>query len=117
MSGCILCKIVEGGVSSDKVYEDADVLAFRDVHPLAPVHMLIIPKKHFASFNDFTEGETELIGKMMMLGRKIAGDLKISEKGYKLLLRTGEDGGQEVGHVHLHLIGGAKLSEVIKPIE
>lgn len=99
------------------VYEDEDVLAFKDVRPLAPVHILIIPKKHIESLNDLTEKDIELAGKMVLLAKKIATDFDISPKGYKLLTRVGEWGGQEVAHLHMHLIGGSRLYENIRPWE
>ncbi len=112
---CVFCKIIKGEVSADKVYEDENVLAFRDVNPLAPVHILIIPKRHIESINDLADSDTELAGKMILVAKKIAIDLNISEKGYKLLFRVGDWGGQEVPHIHLHLIGGVKLYENIRP--
>lgn len=113
---CLFCKIVRKEIPAEIVYEDEDVLAFKDIHPLAPVHVLIIPKKHIASVDDLKDMDAELAGKMILAGRRIARDLAISEKGYKLLFRVGEWGGQEVGHVHLHLIGGAPLHEDIRPV-
>lgn len=112
---CIFCKIIKKEIPASVVYEDEDILAFKDVRPLAPVHILIIPKKHVATVNDFEENDAELIGKMILTAKKIAADFDISPKGYKLLIRVGEWGGQEVMHVHLHLIGGAKLQENIHP--
>ena len=112
---CIFCKIVQKQIPADIVYEDEAVIAFRDSHPIAPVHILVIPKKHIASITDISEEDTMLMGKLIATAKKIASDLKISEYGYKLLFRVGEHGGQEVGHVHLHLIGGAKLEENIRP--
>jgi len=113
---CIFCKIAQKEIPADIAREDEDVIAFRDVHPIAPVHILVIPKKHIASVADISEKDTLLMGKLVATAKKIAEDLKISENGYKLLFRVGEHGGQEVGHIHLHLIGGARLSENIGPI-
>ncbi len=112
----IFCKIINKEIPAEVVYEDKEILAFRDIHPVAPVHVLIIPKKHIESANELSDGDAQLIGKMVVLAKKIAQDLQISEKGYKLLIRTGKDGGQEVPHLHLHLIGGAELYEEIRPI-
>lgn len=114
MTECIFCKIINKEIPADILYEDEDVVSFRDVNPLAPVHALIIPKKHIESMNDFED--YLLLSKMFKIAVKIAKDLKISENGYKLLIRTGKDGGQEVPHVHLHLIGGARLFEKIGTI-
>lgn len=113
---CIFCKIISREIPAKIVYEDSEILAFPDIHPLAPVHILIIPKRHIESMNDLAGGDKELIGKMMLTAQKIAEELRISENGHKLLIRTGADGGQEVPHLHMHLIGGAKLYEEIKPI-
>ena len=112
---CAFCKIVNKELAADVVYEDDSVLAFHDIRPLAPVHVLIIPKKHIESVNDLQAGDEQLAGHMVLIAKKIAADLQTSEEGYKLLFRGGEWGGQEVGHVHLHLIGGAKLHENIHP--
>jgi len=113
---CVFCKIIKKEIPAAIVYEDDDVLAFKDVRPLAPVHVLIIPKKHIESVNDFGEKDTDLIGNLILTAKKIAMDFDISPKGYKLLFRVGEWGEQEVPHVHLHLIGGAQLEENIHPI-
>lgn len=113
---CVFCKIARKEIPADVVYEDEEVIAFRDAHPIAPVHVLVIPKKHIASVADISDEDTLLMGKLIAAAKKIAEGLKISEKGYKLLFRVGEHGGQEVKHIHLHLLGGARLSEDIKPI-
>jgi len=113
---CVFCKIAKKEIPADIVYEDKDIIAFRDLHPIAPVHILVIPKKHIASVTDISEEDTMLMGKLVAAAKKIAEDLKISKDGYKLLIRVGEHGGQEVEHVHLHLIGGARLSEDIRPL-
>ncbi|MCX6766652.1 MAG: histidine triad nucleotide-binding protein [Candidatus Moranbacteria bacterium] len=116
MTNCVFCKIARKEIPSVIVYEDEDVIAFRDAHPIAPVHVLVIPKKHIASVADISEQDAPLMGKIIYAAKKIASDLKISKYGYKLLFRVGEHGGQEVGHIHLHLLGGTRLSENIKPI-
>ena len=106
----IFCKIIRGEIPAKKVYEDDFVFAFYDIHPIAPVHILIIPKKHIESVNDLEEGDVEIMGNMFLAAKKIAFELGIAEKGYKLLVRTGRDGGQEVPHIHMHLLGGAKIT-------
>lgn len=113
---CLFCKIAKKEIPSEMIYEDEQVFAFKDIHPLAPVHVLIIPKKHIESINDLEGSDEGLAGHLILTAQKIARDLKISEEGYKLLFRTGKHGGQEVEHIHLHLIGGAKLYEEIRPI-
>ena len=110
-------KIIAKEIPADILYEDAEVLAFRDIKPLAPVHVLIIPKRPIATIDELAETDGPLVGKMVLVARNIARDLRISAKGYKLLFRVGEHGGQEIPHIHLHLIGGAPLSENIHPVE
>lgn len=110
---CVFCKIVKKEIPAAIVLEDDEILAFKDVRPLAPVHILIIPKKHISSVNDFKKEHVQMIGRMILAAKMLASDLDISDKGYKLLFRVGEWGGQEVPHVHLHLIGGALLHENI----
>jgi histidine triad (HIT) family protein len=112
---CVFCKIVSRKIPAEIIFEDKKLIAFKDANPLAKVHVLIIPKKHITSFNDFEDSDKNLIGEMLLRSKKIAQNLKISQKGYKLLIRTGEHGGQEVPHVHLHLIGGENLMEDIHP--
>ncbi|MDR3583079.1 MAG: histidine triad nucleotide-binding protein [Candidatus Pacebacteria bacterium] len=112
---CIFCKIIAKEIPAEIIYEDEDILAFRDINPLAPVHVLVVPKRHVESINDLKEKDAELVGKMIIIAKKIATDLQTSQNGYKLLFRTGEWGGQEVPHIHLHLIGGARLAEEIHP--
>jgi histidine triad (HIT) family protein len=115
MNDNIFLKIIRKEIPADIVYEDADILAFRDIHPLAPVHILIVPKKPIESIATMEEEDVPLVGKMFWIAREIAKDLNISEKGYKLLIRTGQDGGQEVPHLHIHLLGGARMTENIYP--
>ncbi len=117
MKDCLFCKIINKEIPSDSVYEDEEVYAFNDIHPLAPVHILVIPKKHIKSMNDITNDEVELIGKMFLIAKELAQKNGISKDGYKLLFRVGKHGGQEVPHIHLHLIGGAPLSENIRPLK
>ena len=116
MDSCIFCKIAEKSIPAGIIFESGNIIAFKDVHPIAPVHVLIVPKKHIASINELEEGDAGLAGEMIMAGKKIAEDLAISEKGYRLLVRVGEWGGQEVPHIHLHLIGGADMHEDIHPV-
>lgn len=113
---CIFCDIASKKVPTVVVYEDADIFAFKDLHPVAPIHVLIIPKIHIESVNHLEEANKQLVGKMVLVAKQIAEDLNISENGYKLLIRTGKDGGQEVPHLHLHLIGGGKMHEDIRAI-
>ncbi|MCK4591919.1 histidine triad nucleotide-binding protein [Candidatus Parcubacteria bacterium] len=104
---CIFCKIIKKEIPADIVFENEDVIAFKDVKPIAPVHVLVIPKKHIISIVDANDNDVLLMGKLIMAAKKIAEDLEISNKGYRLLIRVGKGGGQEVDHIHLHLLGGA----------
>lgn len=114
---CVFCKIINKEIPAEFLYEDDLVVGFRDAHPLAPVHVLVIPKKHIASITEIGTNEEQLMGRLILAAKKVAEDLQISENGYKLLFRVGKHGGQEVGHIHLHLIGGARLREDIGPIK
>lgn len=116
MAECIFCKIARKEIVSEIQFEDDDIIAFRDIKPMAPVHILIIPKKHIVSAADLQEEDIVLMGKIIFTAKKIAQDLGVAKSGYKLLIRVGSHGGQEVDHLHLHIIGGAKLSEGIHPI-
>ena len=116
MADCVFCKILKGEIESKFIYEDFDVVAFNDVHPLAPVHVLIIPKEHIPSISDLRPEQEKIAGRLIMAAKKIADDLHISENGYKLLIRVKKHGGQEIDHIHLHLLGGAPLAENIHPL-
>ncbi len=105
---CLFCKIINKEIPADIVFENEDVIAFNDVKPIASVHVLVIPKKHIVSVADANDSDVLLMGKLIMAAKKIAEDLEISNKGYKLLIRVGKGGGQEVDHIHLHLLGGAR---------
>jgi len=113
---CIFCKIINKQIPADLVYEDDEILAFRDIHPIAPVHLLIIPKAHIETIDDLEDGHQLLIGRMILVAKNLARDFKTAEGGYKLLIRVKKHGGQEVDHIHLHLIGGAPLEEIIRSI-
>jgi len=104
MSDCIFCRIVAGELPCNKVYEDDDVLAFHDIHPFARVHFLIIPKRHIATLADATDADIPLLGKMLALAPKLAKEQGLA--GFKTLINTGREGGQEVFHIHVHVFGG-----------
>ncbi len=106
----VFTKIISKEIPADILYEDDEIIAFRDIHPLAPVHILLIPKREIPSINDLNPDDALLVGKMVLIARDVARHLNISEKGYKLLFRVGRDGGQEIPHIHLHLIGGGSPS-------
>lgn len=116
MTDCTFCKISNGELPTKIVYQDKHITAFSDLHPITPVHILIIPKKHIASVTELKPEHEKIAGKMIMAAKKIAEELKINKDGYKLLIRVGKHGGQEIEHLHLHLLGGAPLAENIHPL-
>lgn len=106
---CLFCKIVQGDIPADKMYEDEEILAFRDISPQAPVHFLVIPKKHISGPSDLSEVEERLVGKLMRTGAELAGREGI-EKGYRVVFNNGAEAGQTVFHLHMHVLGGRALS-------
>ena len=113
MEDCIFCKIVKKEIPSTIVYEDEDILAFNDVNPVTPVHILVIPKKHIESLAEIKEEDEKLIGKIHTTIKKIANQVGILDKGFRVIVNCGEDGGQEVKHLHFHILGGKKLGTKI----
>jgi len=101
---CIFCKIVAGTIPSKKIYEDEEVIAFNDIHPIAPVHFLIVPKEHIDSLANCDAQHQALLGKMLLLGPKLATEQSL--KGFRTMINTGREGGQEVFHIHIHVFGG-----------
>ncbi len=110
MNDCIFCKIAAGEIPSTKVYEDEKILAFKDINPQAPVHILIIPKAHYESVNALDETSAPIVGDIMLVAKRLAAEFK-RDSGYRIITNIGDDGGQTVKHLHFHLIGGVKLSE------
>jgi len=117
VDNCLFCKIAAKKIPSSIVYEDDDLLAFKDIHPAAPVHLLVIPKKHVATLSECNETHADLLGKMLILVPKLAAEHGCSVTygpdgtpggGYKTLINSGPDGGQEVYHLHMHVVGGAR---------
>ena len=106
---CLFCNIVKGQIQSEKVYEDNDVYAFKDVNPEAPVHILIIPKRHIKSVDELEETDKELVGQIFLVAKKLAKENKL-ENGYRLVSNIGEEGGQSVKHLHFHLLGGRSFN-------
>lgn len=104
MSDCIFCKLVAGVIPSQKIYEDDDVIAFHDIRPIAPVHFLIVPKEHFESLADAQPRHQALLGKMLLLAPTLAAEQGL--KGFRTMINTGAEGGQEVFHLHVHVFGG-----------
>ncbi|TAF99379.1 MAG: histidine triad nucleotide-binding protein [Burkholderiales bacterium] len=112
---CIFCKIIRNEIPSRKVYEDDDVLAFHDIHPAAPVHVLVIPKKHIAKLSDATAEDQAVLGKMMLVAAKVAEDLG-STDGFRTIVNVGRVGRQDVFHLHMHVLGGPDpLGRMIQP--
>ena len=109
MESCVFCRIVAGEIPARKVYEDADLLAFEDLNPAAPVHVLIIPKKHVATLRDVEEAEEELIGAIFTAANRIAREKGVAEEGFRVVVNCGENGGQTVFHLHFHLLGGRRM--------
>lgn len=110
MTDCIFCKIISGDIPADIVYQNDDVLAFRDLNPQAPTHVLVIPKKHISTTNDLQMGDAELVGKMYLAARQIAKDEAIDESGYRTVMNCNEGAGQTVFHIHLHVLGGRSMT-------
>ena len=110
MEDCIFCKIVKGDIPSTKVYEDDKVLAFKDINPAAPVHVLVVTKKHYPTFMDIPESELEIVSHVHKVIQQIAKDTGISEGGFRVVNNCGEQGGQEVKHIHYHVLGGRNLT-------
>jgi len=108
---CIFCRIVAGEVPSDIIYQDENFLAFKDISPQAPTHVLIVPKTHIASSAELTEGQQELAGRLIILAKNLAEKEGIAKRGYRLVINCGPEGGQVVPHLHLHIIGGRRLDD------
>jgi histidine triad (HIT) family protein len=107
---CLFCKIATGDVPSDKVHEDELVLAFNDINPQAPVHQLVIPKRHIASAQELTEADGDLLGRLFVVTASLAARAGLPTKGYRVVTNVGPDAGQSVDHLHLHLLGGRVMT-------
>lgn len=113
MEDCIFCKIIKGEIPSNKIYEDDEILAFNDINPVAPIHILVIPKKHITSLAHIKEEDKKIIGKIYNVINKIAEQKGVKESGYRVIVNCGEDAGQEVMHLHFHLLAGKKFGNKI----
>ncbi|WP_026893685.1 histidine triad nucleotide-binding protein [Clostridiisalibacter paucivorans] len=109
MTDCIFCKIINGEIPSDKVYEDDKILAFNDVDPQSPTHILVIPKEHIESLNHLDENNIDIIKEIYIKIKEIAKEQGLSDRGYRVVTNCGKEGGQTVGHLHFHLLGGRNL--------
>lgn len=107
---CLFCKIIQKDIPATLLFEDKDILAFRDINPQAPTHALVIPKRHIATINDTQDDDAQLLGSMVLCAKNIAQAEHFSESGYRLIFNTNTGGGQEVYHIHLHLLGGRQMT-------
>ncbi|HSJ26256.1 MAG TPA: histidine triad nucleotide-binding protein [Longimicrobiales bacterium] len=107
---CVFCRIVDGDIQAEVLREDDDTLAFRDLDPKAPVHVLVIPKRHIASVNDVTESDRTVMGSLFLAARDVARREQLAERGYRVVMNTGADAGQSVDHAHLHVLGGRQMT-------
>ena len=107
---CIFCKIVRGEIEAGVVYEDEDVMAFRDLHPKAPLHVLIIPRRHIASVNNVEAEDAAVLGRLFVAARAVAESEGVAKTGYRLVMNTGSHAGQTVDHIHLHILAGRAMT-------
>lgn len=107
---CLFCKIVKKEIPATIVFEDEELIAFRDIKPQAPTHILVIPKRHIATISDTIEQDEQLLGKMILRAKKLAESEGLSEKGFRLVFNVNSGGGQEVYHIHLHILGGRQMT-------
>lgn len=113
MDDCIFCKIIKGEIPSEKVYEDEEILAFKDINPATPIHVLVIPKKHISTLMEIGQEDSELMAKIMQAIQKVAKQLGVDKSGFRLIANCGPDSGQEVMHIHFHLLAGKKMGPKI----
>lgn len=109
MEDCIFCKIINKEIPASMVFEDEKMIAFNDINPQAPIHILLIPREHFTSLNDIPEEKKNILSHLLLKARQIAQEKGIAEKGYRIVLNTEKDSGQEVFHIHFHLLGGRRM--------
>lgn len=109
MSDCIFCRIAAGQIPATMLYDDGEVLAFRDINPEAPVHLLIVPRRHISTLNDLNEADAALIGRLYLAGKQVAAELGVAECGYRTVINCNRDAGQIVFHVHMHLLAGREM--------
>lgn len=107
---CLFCRIIAGEIPSSKVYEDDEVFAFNDINPQAPLHVLIVPKRHIATTNDLTPGDDSIVGTLVRRAAAIAGEKGYAERGYRTVINCNAEAGQTVFHIHLHLLAGRRLT-------
>lgn len=110
---CIFCRIINKVMPADIVYEDEEIVAFKDAYPAAPVHLLIVPRRHIPALTDLEPGDTALMGRLMAVANDLARAFNVDQSGYRVVINCGREGGQLVNHLHLHLLGGKALSPAI----
>ena len=113
MEDCIFCNIIKKEIPAEIVYEEEEIIAFKDIQPAAPIHILVIPKKHISSLAQMDKEDEALIGRIYGVINTVAEQMGVKEKGYRVIVNCGKDGGQEVGHLHFHLLAGTQLGEKI----
>ncbi len=107
---CLFCKIIAGELPSNKVYSDEEVIAFEDIAPAAPTHILVIPTRHIGAINEVEADDQALLGKLLLVANNIARERGLDDDGFRYVINTGEDGGQTVGHIHLHILAGRQMT-------
>ena len=114
MKDCIFCQIAEGNVKADIVYQDDKAVVFKDIHPKKPIHWLVIPKKHLASINELEAGDSELAGHLLITAKKLAMEYGFADNGYRVIINTRAHGGQEVDHLHIHILAGEHVGRMVE---
>lgn len=109
MSDCIFCKIAAGEIPTNLVYDDGEIVAFHDINPEAPIHLLLIPRRHIATLNDLTEADAALVGRLYLAAKQVATQLGVAESGYRTVINCNRDAGQIIFHIHVHLLAGREL--------
>ena len=110
---CIFCKIINKEMDAEMVYEDNEIIAFKDIYPAAPVHLLIVPRRHIPTLVDLEDGDEHLIGRLHFVANDLARAFKLDKRGFRVVINCGKDGGQAIYHLHLHLLGGRPLLQTI----
>ena len=110
MHDCIFCKIIKKEIPAKVVFEDDQIIAFEDINPQAPIHILLIPKNHYASLNEIPDAEKDILSHILLKARQISREKGIDQRGYRIVLNTAKDSGQEVFHIHFHLLGGRRMT-------
>jgi len=108
--GCPFCKIIEGAIEAKVIFDDPEILAFHDLNPQAPTHILIIPKKHISTINDADSSDEQLLGRMILTAKNLSRDIGFASEGYRLVFNANKHGGQTVEHIHLHILGGRQMT-------